>query len=443
MMTFAILKFVASFLCLELGLVLLFLYKQKVGRKRDLYLSFIFFCGSTYFFAVGMRNLSTEASLIIFWTKFSIMGIVPFISVYPFFIYEFIGMQIPKWVHYTPFISGILMLLVPTDFFVKGVTDKSYLLDQPIIAISQPLHLVFLFSLAVLLITVAIKAASFWETNLDESMRLVVRSQEFKWGLFFAIGCGLNDIFGALHLYPTYSISALGLSCLCVIITYRMLFMQGWLYRSLKRRYMETITTLARMLDAKDGYTAGHSERVSLYAGIIAEGMRLSQPEIEIIKRAALLHDIGKIAIPDSILRSPYPLSEEEWGIMKSHAPKGKEILSAVEFLSPEMQMAVAHHERYDGKGYPYELKGGNIPLGAQIIALADAFDAMTSNRAYRKALPIDFILKEIGKHTGTQFAPKVVEAFKSQLERIMAAREKALLFQHKDEDIEKDSEEQ
>lgn len=429
-LTFGILKFAAAFLCLELALVLLFLYRQKVGGRRDLYFSYLCLCGSWYFVAGGMINMADTASLVILWTKLSIIGLMPIMVVYPLFIYEFVGMHLEKWTWFTILAAMLFLSLTPTNLLIGNTVQASYLLDLPFMAVRHPLYHIFVLCLGLSLGAATIRAFPHWRQDMDEPLRLIVKSQEFKAALLIALGCVLNDILGIWHIYKTFSLSAVGLSVLCIIITYRILFMQGWLYRSLNRRYVDTITALARMLDAKDGYTAGHSERVSLYADVIAEGMGLSQIEQEIIQRAALLHDIGKIAIPDSILRNPCPLKEEEWIIMKSHADKGKEILSSVEFLLPEIQIAFSHHERYDGDGYPNGLKGKDTPVGAHIIALADAFDAMTSHRAYREAMPIDEVLKEIEEHTGTQFAPAVVKVFKQRLNKILKIRDEAFARQ-------------
>ena len=434
---FSILKFIAAFLCFELALVLLFLYCQKVGKRRDLFFAFMSFCLSGYFIASSMVNLSTQDLAIIFWTKISIASIIPLMTIYPIFIYEVVGVRSEKWVYHTVWLTLAFIAITPTKLLINGLSQNNYILDLPGIAQRQPLYHLFILCFAASLGVSTARAFSRWKHALDEPLSLVVKSRLFKAGIVFALLCGLNDVLGIWEVYRTVSISAVGFSVLCIIIIYRILFVQGKLYQSLKQRYRETIATLAKMLDAKDGYTAGHSERVSLYADAIAEGMEFSEVEQEIIQRAALLHDIGKIAVPDSILRNPYPLSEEEWSVMKSHAQRGREILSSVEFLLPEIQMAFVHHERYDGKGYPNGLKGDEIPLGAQIIALADAFDAMTSNRAYRQALPLDKVVAEIDRYSGTQFAPNVVQAFKKQLDYIIALREKAFASQsekHRDQ---------
>lgn len=172
----------------------------------------------------------------------------------------------------------------------------------------------------------------------------------------------------------------------------------------------ETILTIAKTVDAKDVNTSQHSFRVSEYASMIAKRLGYSEQAIEDLKKSALLHDIGKIAIPDRILNKDNKLTDEEYAIMKSHVLRGGEILKNFTLVDHVYEGALYHHERYDGKGYVQGLKGEEIPLNARIIGIADAFDAMTANRVYRKKLDMDFVLNEIKKGKGTQFDPKLVD---------------------------------
>lgn len=185
---------------------------------------------------------------------------------------------------------------------------------------------------------------------------------------------------------------------------------------SLGRAYDGTLRSLVGALDARDSETAGHSERVAdLTMAIAAElGIPRDSEEWRYISWGALLHDVGKIAIPDLILRKPGHLTEEEWTIMRTHPQAGSDILVAVDFLAPAAEMVYAHHERYDGRGYPRGLAGEQIPLGARIFMIADAFDAMTSDRVYRRAMPAEEALAEILRHSGSQFDPTAVRAFLS-----------------------------
>ncbi|MBR1736510.1 MAG: HD domain-containing protein [Firmicutes bacterium] len=172
----------------------------------------------------------------------------------------------------------------------------------------------------------------------------------------------------------------------------------------------ETIMAVAKALDAKDGNTSQHSARVSMYSVMIAKELGYDQKSCENLRRAALLHDIGKIGIPDSILLKPAKLTDEEYAQMKTHVTKGADILKNFTLIENVVEGALYHHERYDGKGYMQGLKGEEIPIYGRIIGVADAFDAMTANRVYRKQLDIDYVLSELERCKGTQFDPEMAD---------------------------------
>lgn len=185
------------------------------------------------------------------------------------------------------------------------------------------------------------------------------------------------------------------------------------LYEDLRSTYMRTIKVLAHAIEAKDHYTHSHSENVAKYAVLIAEEMRLNVEQIETIREACALHDLGKIGIMDSILSKPAALLAEEWENIKCHPVIGTQILEPLTFLGEVIDLVRQHHEHFDGTGYPAKLKGEEILLGARIIHLADAYEAMRSARAYRKEpLSKEAAIAEIKTHSGSQFDPKVVEAF-------------------------------
>ena len=172
----------------------------------------------------------------------------------------------------------------------------------------------------------------------------------------------------------------------------------------------ESIETFTGFIDAKDPYTNGHSKRVAIYTKLIAKEMGFEGEELDRIYYIALLHDCGKIGVPDNILGKPGRLTDEEFKIIKSHTVRGGEILSSFKSLENAGEGALYHHERYDGKGYPEGLKGEDIPLIARMICVADSFDAMNSNRVYRNKLSVDYILDELKNNAGTQFDPKIAD---------------------------------
>lgn len=185
------------------------------------------------------------------------------------------------------------------------------------------------------------------------------------------------------------------------------------LYEDLRQTYMHTIKVLAQAIDAKDHYTHSHSQNVAKYAVTIAEEMGLAAKEIEVLRDACELHDLGKIGVDDSILSKPSSLTPEEWEQIKRHPQTAAQILEPLTFLNGAIDIIRQHHEHYDGSGYPEGRKGSDILMGARIIHVADAYEAMRSARSYRKIpLTRQEAVAEIRKHSGTQFDPKVVEAF-------------------------------
>jgi putative nucleotidyltransferase with HDIG domain len=184
------------------------------------------------------------------------------------------------------------------------------------------------------------------------------------------------------------------------------------LYRDLSLSYDHTLDTLAAALDARDKETEGHSRRVVTYTLALARQLGVPADELDMLQRGALLHDIGKIGVPDAILLKPSALAADEWTVMRRHPEWGQRILSGIPFLEPAARVVYAHQERWDGKGYPRGSAAESIPLGARIFAIADTFDAITSERPYRAARSYAVARAEIEKGAGTQFDPLVVAAF-------------------------------
>ncbi|MGN0005861.1 MAG: HD domain-containing phosphohydrolase [Candidatus Gastranaerophilaceae bacterium] len=194
--------------------------------------------------------------------------------------------------------------------------------------------------------------------------------------------------------------------------------------KDLKELFYKTIKSISCALDAKDPYTHGHSLRVTLYSLILASKLGLTDSALEEIETAGLLHDIGKIGIPQSILCKTSKLTDEEFEIMKDHTGQGAKMIQNVKKLRAVASWLKSHHERWDGRGYPCGLKGTEIPLFARVIALADTYDAMTSTRPYRKALPHEVAIQEIKRCSGVQFDPELAEIFIANEAEIKAAKE-------------------
>lgn len=184
------------------------------------------------------------------------------------------------------------------------------------------------------------------------------------------------------------------------------------LFNDISISYDQTLEALVTALEFRELETTMHTRRVVLYSMALAQKMGLSDDQTQQLRRGALMHDIGKIGVPDAILNKPGPLSEDEWVQMRRHSSLGVDILEGIMFFQGAIDIVGASHEQYDGSGYPHGLKGEEIPLGARIFAVVDALDAITSDRPYRKAQSFDVALKEIKSKRGTQFDPKVIDAY-------------------------------
>ncbi len=183
-------------------------------------------------------------------------------------------------------------------------------------------------------------------------------------------------------------------------------------FDKLEKAYLGSIQTLRYTVEAKDPYTRGHSDRVSAYSVLIGKHLGLSENDLKILEIGGLFHDIGKIGVPDSILKKEGKLTDDEYSEIKNHPSIGAHILSTAEIFKDIIPIVKHHHEKYDGNGYPSRLKGNDIPYLARISAIADTFDAMTSKRTYRNALPLDVVVAEIERCKGTQFDPNLADTF-------------------------------
>ena len=182
--------------------------------------------------------------------------------------------------------------------------------------------------------------------------------------------------------------------------------------------FINSVRMLAAAIDAKDPYTRGHSERVARYSIGIGKNLGLSEKEMRNLRISALLHDVGKIGIDDRILRKPGALSDDEFEVMKGHPAKGAAIMSGVAQLIDIVPGMKYHHEKWSGGGYPDGLAGEQIPVQARIVAIADTFDAMTTNRPYQKAMELGYVVEKIKSFAGTRFGPHVVDAFVNAVRR-------------------------
>lgn len=410
--------FLAAILGLGMGLFLVFLYYRKVEDKSSYFFGFICLATAMHAYGIGMLQNCANFNQGLLWSRFLSFADISLAFFYIIFLQEFTGKKnnIIKTGAFILFI--IFIVFLPTDYFLKlsYIPRKN---EVPFLASYGPLYFVFgiyvlftIFYSLHLLLNYKMKTESKNDNKLFKTNTILV-------GTIFLGAAAINDLIGMFPEVNTISAMHYALLGLCLTFTSRIFFYQVNLIRSLKRSYLSSVMALVNSLEAKDNYTSGHSQRVRLYSSIIAKEMKLSPEEISSINVAALLHDIGKIGIPDTILNKPDKLDESEWELMKTHSSKGKDILSPIDYLTEETRLILYHHERFDGKGYPDGLAFSQIPLGSQIISLADAFDAMTTGRHYKKRIAFEDAINEINRNKGSQFNPDVVDSFFLKKEEI------------------------
>ncbi len=275
-----------------------------------------------------------------------------------------------------------------------------------------------------------------YKASIRQHVNKLIIQQGFKLSvlIFLFILIALRAV--TIFYYPGVDIFSVGWSLTIALLCIGYLWIQELRDRSrlerinreliitrdlLRESELEAIMALILSQEAKDSYSYGHTNRVTKYAVSLAKELRLSIHNVDVIERAAKLHDIGKIGIKDSVLFFEGRLSAKDYETIKSHPVKSVTILEPLKFLDEEKKIILHHHERYDGKGYPEGLKRDQIPLGSRILALADSFDAMSSDRVYRKRLPKAVIIKEFKENSGIQFDPHLVDVFLGIINRFYA----------------------
>ena len=243
---------------------------------------------------------------------------------------------------------------------------------------------------------------------------LYIWSENFRGTIVNVMAVGLLGVIVAIA-YDNYGAGAVVLFFIPLMLS-RYSFK---LYVDMRKNYYDTVKALINAIEAKDPYTSGHANRVGEYSVAIAQEINLSSKQIEIIKNAALLHDIGKIGIDDRILNKQERLSDLELEVIKNHPSIGYDIIKDIGFLKDVMNIVKHHHEKWDGSGYPQGLKGSEIPIETTILTISDAYDAMTTDRPYRKALSSEEAVKELLKYSGTQFNPEIIDKAIETLRKI------------------------
>src|SRR5450631_2693627 len=335
-----------------------------------------------------------------------------------------------------------------------AVTFAAYRFSLSQRAVSNPSTLLFLAA-CVYFVANTLPVAAVISLTERKSLRKIWADCYFWSFPYYLVGAGVAGMMSWLHGFTDWQTSLLTLPV--VYLIYRSYRLYLGKLEDEKRHveemadlHMRTIEALALAIEAKDQTTHDHLQRVRIYAVEVAKDLKVDQAGMEALQAAALLHDIGKLAIPEHIISKPGRLTPEEFEKMKIHPLVGAEILERVQFPYPVVPIARAHHEKFDGTGYPQGLRGNDIPIGARILAAVDFLDALASDRQYRRALPLDEAMAEVTAESGKAFDPEVVRVLERryvQLEKMVHARmynlnkQKSAEAEEHDKDQDKDEE--
>lgn len=410
---------------LLLSLGLFYLYFKNQFDRKFLYAGLFFLFGTGFLLASYNMGIGLSDNQMVFWNKFMFACIFAYFFAFPQFVYNTIGKVYTKifcWA--TGVFSTVLIIItLSTDLFIKNELISFAGINRPV---KSNITYLLIFILTIWATYIFVDTIFYYRKNKPK----LIDIRPMIVGIIFAVLFGLIDITGTylnrtliLHIRDPF---IFGIFIIMLTFFWSFLSQYSMVFASLNRskeeieklivksnrNFVEFVQLIAKTLDVKDEYTAGHSLRVLEYAMKIANELNLSDTDKEVLKQACLLHDIGKLGIPDGILNKKGPLNEKEIRYIKNHPILAKKILGTVSEFKPILEIVYSHHERVDGKGYPEGLDRNRIPLLARIIAVADTFDAMISERPYRKAKSKETAINELISVKDTQLDGEIVDLF-------------------------------
>ncbi|MGB9721937.1 MAG: HD-GYP domain-containing protein [bacterium] len=416
-------SFFLTVLLLSLGLF--YLYFRNQFDKKFLYAGLFFLLGAGFLLSSYNMDIALSGRNNVFWNKLMFACIFAYFFVFPHFVYDTID---KKYSRTFSLVTGSLsvvaiILIFSTNLLIKNELTSFNGASRPI---KTNLTYFLLLLLTIFASYVFIDLIRFFRRNKPKMIDI----RPMIAGIILAVVIGLIDIVGTFINRPLIleirDPFIFGIVIIMLTFAWSFLSQYSMVFASLNRskeeiekliaksnkNFIEFVQLIAKTLDVKDEYTADHSLRVLDYAMKIANELNLSETDKEILKQACLLHDIGKLGIPDGILNKKGPLSEKEKRYIRNHPILGKKILGTMSEFKPILDIVYSHHERVDGNGYPEGLDRDKIPLLARIIAVADTFDAMISERPYRKAKSKETAIKELITVKDTQLDGEIVELF-------------------------------
>jgi putative nucleotidyltransferase with HDIG domain len=415
-----------TFLVITVCVFIIWFYLYLTHRRirSFLHASLFMLCGAVILLAQFYLEEVPSTRAIVWWTKLQYAGIFGYIYTFSRFVYDIIEKAISRRMRLTLLVATWGSIAM-TFFTSLIITNRLSVIGNNLEAESGVLY-PFFIALTVVVV------AYFYFQIVSRSLNRPARNYNYT-PIIVTVGLtilmGLMDAVGVILKRPLFQFIpepfVIGVFIVCLGFLWTYTSQYSWVLDALdqtekevdklvarsNQSFMELVVLIAKTLEAKDHYTAGHSLRVMDCSIKIARALKLSEVDIEILKQSCLLHDIGKIKIPDGILNKKSPLTEKEWEFIFQHPLVGRQILSTVSDFQDIVDVIYAHHERVDGQGYPRGLKKGEIPLLARILSVADAYDAMRSERPYRKPKNKLQAQTELERVKGTQLDPAIVDA--------------------------------
>lgn len=405
---------------------LLYLYFRDRKNVDFLFADLFVLCGAVFFFGQFHLQGNQAQSWNVFWNKFQYIGIFGLLFSFPLFTSSITKTHFHRNMKLSLGMSTliILSLVAFTNLIITNQSTASFGFFEPDKGILYPL---FIAILAITCIYFSIHIV----TRLKKLPITTARYSPLIAGIFIGMICGIMDLIGLIinkHVLLFFAAPCMVFGIFIITILFAWTFLSQYsiisstlidsqkelekLVAKSKKDYGEFINLIARTIDAKDHYTAGHALRVMKYSTEIANALDLRESEIELLRQAALLHDIGKISIPDGVLNKKSPLTREERKHIHKHPAVARQLLSTVSDFQDILDIVYHHHERIDGKGYPDGMEKNEIPLLSRILAVADTYDAMRSKRPYREPKRKHEAIDELTRIKGTQLDERIVEKF-------------------------------
>ncbi len=409
---------VLPYLSFLIGLIvsLIFFYFYFFSKNKVfLYFFYLALFASFYNICMGKIFYIQDKLHAVFYLKLCFLASLLTMVMFIITIYKILEKDYDKYIILISAVSFILIILNFQTLFIDSIFQvKGQYRVKPTyyyFFYYATIYLVFIYGISLL-----IKNIKSMHNNINIPLFVESFFKVIILLMFLSVTDALN-IIGFVKVPPLFSAGS-------IIYLLAMLFEVAKsnviYYEILKKSYLQTIVGLADLIDSRDKYTFRHSYRVSRYAVFLAEKLKLNENQCHKLKTVSLLHDIGKIGVPDKILLKEGKLNSSEWEQMKKHPEKGESILQLVSFLREEAKLVRYHHERYDGKGYPDGLEDKEIPLIVSLLSVADCFDAMTSDRPYRNKLSLKEVYEELKKNRGRQFSKEIVDLIIKHWDKIV-----------------------